>query len=200
MRIAKSLIGSLALGLTLALGAAACGGGVGSATPTPSSTASLTSSTGQTPSPFTKVAATATLTAPMPSPETPPQSGELLDPGSAPPPQVPTPADIIDGGIIQDGPFIFYLWLFSFGILSSTRTRTSLLYIVTWTGLQRTCRGFIKALIRKVRYISLGVRSLNSTNLVWIRCSALARGEAVDWGYTCPAGRFRQGRVCWATA
>jgi len=112
MRIAKSLIGSLALGLTLALGAAACGGGVGSATPTPSSTASLTSSTGQTPSPFTKVAATATLTAPMPSPETPSQSGELLDPGSAPPPQVPTPADIIDGGIIQDGPFIFYLWLF----------------------------------------------------------------------------------------
>lgn len=79
------------------------------ATPTPSSP---TPPASQTPLPVESVTPTATLAATAPSGGTAPEGGKLLDPDTAPTPVVPMPADIIDGGVIQDGPFIFYLWLF----------------------------------------------------------------------------------------
>lgn len=93
------------IGLVLLLSLAACGGQV-RLTPPPVTATRPNPAVSPTSSP------TPAVTATLPSASTVPPSGGLLEPGSAPIPPQPTPADIVGGGIIQNGPFIFYLWLF----------------------------------------------------------------------------------------
>lgn len=99
------------VGFLIVFFTAACGGQP-SVTPTSSLAPSATPQAASTPLPEKTPTAIATATATPPGVATVAGGVQLLEPQDAPVPQVPTPADIINGGIIRDGPFIFYLYLF----------------------------------------------------------------------------------------
>ncbi len=64
---------------------------------------------GRLPSPMPP---TITVPAPMVTAITPAPTNEVPDARARPIPPQPTPADLIGGDVVQDGPFTFFLWLF----------------------------------------------------------------------------------------